>query len=437
MRLAVDVVGFTDAAEACCSGNQITAMLTQSLSGNLSGYAGMAGDDAMGADFAAEYDAAARESLGALVELIYAFSSLSRLLATSGDNHGRAEAAAAGRVYNADTSWPASHFVHYRPPPPPASLGANNPDLGLVQTWVLDHVEGFIWPGADVHQLLAAAAAWQSTASSIADLEHQCDEAITLLERQHSPEVPLATTALADLRSLIGQTAQEMHAIASSCEEYAEAVRTTHERTLALINEICQMIVEGIAFSAVVGLLSSGIGAGAAGTAAMARIATQTPRFHALLVTLRVTTTKAVTRLRQASNRLDEVRRRAGKYPRVRDERGSIRLPGPPGRYGKPEFPEKSLRRKFKHAGAFGVSGPYNPANAGRFERALREFIDSAGVIAKSGTMRGQAEPVVFHYDEVTRKCVVTDECGRFISGWVLSTDQLAAVIRKGHLGAG
>ncbi len=328
MRLAVDVVGFTNAAEACCSGNQITAMLTQSLSGKLSGYAGMAGDDAMSADFAAEYDAAARESLGALVELTYAFSSLSRLLATSGDNHGRAEAAAAGRVYNADTSWPASHFVHYRPPPPPSSLGANNPDLGMVQTWVLDHVEGFIWPGADVHQLLAAAATWQSTASSIADLEHQCDEAITLLERQHSPEVPLATTALTDLRSLIGQTAQEMHAIASSCEEYAEAVRTTHERTLALINEICQMIVEGIAFSAVVGLLSSGIGAGAAGTAAMARIATQAPRFHALLVTLRMASTKAVTRLRTASDRMAEVRRRAGKYPRVRDERGSFRLPG-------------------------------------------------------------------------------------------------------------
>ena len=330
VRLAVDVVGFTDAAEACCSGNQVAALLTESLSGKLSAYAGMAGDDATSADFAAGYDDAARESVGALVDLTYAFSSLSRLLAASGDNHGRAEAGAAGRVFSSDTSRSASHFVHVRAPAPPSSLGANDPGLGMVEAWILDHVEGFVWPGADVERLLDAAAVWRSSASSVADLEHQCDEAITLLERQQSPEVPLATAALAELRSLIRQAAEEMLAVATSCEEYAEAVRKTHERTLALVSEICQMIVEGVAVSAVVGFFSSGVGAGAAGTAAMARVAAQAPRFHALLVSLRVSTTKAVTRLREASERMEEVRRRAGKYPRVRDERGSIWVPKRP-----------------------------------------------------------------------------------------------------------
>ncbi|WP_101525307.1 RNase A-like domain-containing protein [Nocardioides houyundeii] len=350
MRLAVDVVGFSDAAAACRSGNQITAMVTESLAGKLQGYAGMAGDDATSTDFAIEYDAAADESLQALVELTYAFSSLSRLLAVSGDNHGRAEAAAAGRVWNGDTSHSTSGFTHFRASAPPSSLGGNPSTLNTVEAWIIEHVEGFVWPGADIDRLLDAAAAWRSAADSVGDLEHQCREAAALLGGQQSPEVPLATAALTELRALIQDTAGAMLAtaaltelraliqdtagamlaIATSCQEYAEAVRNAHQRTLAIIGEICQMALEGVAISAVVGLLSSGLGAGAAGSAMMARIAAQTPRFHALLVTLRAASTKAATRLREARSRMAQVRQRAGKYPRVRDERGSIRLPGPP-----------------------------------------------------------------------------------------------------------
>ncbi|WP_114422406.1 RNase A-like domain-containing protein [Nocardioides houyundeii] len=434
MRLAVDVVGFSDAAAACRSGNQITAMVTESLAGKLQGYAGMAGDDATSTDFAIEYDAAADESLQALVELTYAFSSLSRLLAVSGDNHGRAEAAAAGRVWNADTSHSTSGFTHFRASAPPSSLGGNSSTLNMVEAWIIDHVEGFVWPGADIDRLLDAAAAWRSAADSVGDLEHQCREAAALLGGQRSPEVPLATAALTELRALIQDTAGAMLAIATSCQEYAEAVRDAHQRTLAIIGEICQMALEGVAISAVVGLLSSGLGAGAAGSAMMARIAAQTPRFHALLVTLRATSTKAATRLREARSRMAQVRLRAGKYPRVRDERGSIRLPGPPSgtfrsgwlisheappghtlrdhaRRSIEELLEQCLRHKKKQASSFA-----SQLDAERFvSRAIKDNWNDIDAWRRSGNPR--SFPLTKDMGEPTGVTVTKDGSVTYRSG--------------------
>ena len=93
MRISVETGGFTSAADACRTGNQISALLCESLAGKLGGYAGMAGDDATSAEFAASYDDGARQALGTLAELTHAFIGLGRLLTASGANHRDAEAA--------------------------------------------------------------------------------------------------------------------------------------------------------------------------------------------------------------------------------------------------------------------------------------------------------------------------------------------------------
>ena len=89
MRIAVETGGFTSAADACRTGNQISALLCESLAGKLGGYAGMAGDDATSAEFAASYDEGARQALSTLAELTHAFIGLGRLLTASGANHRR------------------------------------------------------------------------------------------------------------------------------------------------------------------------------------------------------------------------------------------------------------------------------------------------------------------------------------------------------------
>jgi hypothetical protein len=56
---------------------------------------------------------------------------------------------------------------------------------------------------------------------------------------------------------------------------------------------------------------------------------------------------------------------------------------------------DKQLQSKYKHAADFGVTGPYNKANAARFSAAIHQHINSADTIRINGTYRGEA---VTHY---------------------------------------
>ena len=330
MRITVECGGFTRAADACLTANHVAALLTQSLGSRLAATAGMAGDDATSAEFSRAYDDGAAEALAALADLTHAFVGAARLLAATGDNHERAEAAAAQLPYDGSTALDDSAFALVHPPSPPSSLGAQEPSLGVVDAWILDRVEGFVWPGADVDALADAASAWRHAAATTARLADHVDVAITLLEAQRSPEVPLAVDALTELTTLIGDTSWQLSTLASACEEYAAAVTAARDRTRALLAEVAQMIVEGAAISVVVAGLSGGLGGGAAAAAAAARVRAAAPRFYALLVTLRASVATAASRLERARDDLSEVRAKLEKFLRVqaRDEAGTIKHPG-------------------------------------------------------------------------------------------------------------
>ncbi|HXH78959.1 hypothetical protein [Nocardioides sp.] len=158
MRVAVDCGGFASAADTSRTANQISALLSESLAGKLAGYVGMAGDDSSSVEFAASYDEGAREAVATLAELTHAFVGLGRLLSASGANHRDAEAASAGVSAYAGGSLDEDDYVRVSPAAPPSSLGSNPHHLGAVETWILDHIEGFVWPGADAALLHEAAA---------------------------------------------------------------------------------------------------------------------------------------------------------------------------------------------------------------------------------------------------------------------------------------
>ena len=331
MRISVECGGFDESADACRTANQTVALLAESLAGKLTGFAGMAGNDASSAQFATSYDAAAAEAVGSLADLTHAFIGLGRLLSATGAHHSAAEAAAAGKVVvYTGRGLTEDAFVRVSLTPPASSLGANEPSFGVVDRWILDQVEGFVWPGADVGLLREAAHEWRRAASAVALLVDQVDVATSMVERQRSPEIPTALASLADVRTLISDVAAELAALAGACEEYAAAVEETHARTRALLAEVAQMLVEGAAISVIVGGLTGGLGGGATAAAAAARIRAQAPRFHALLVGLRATIAAGTARMRTARESLGGLRARLDRYGKVavRDERGEIRLPG-------------------------------------------------------------------------------------------------------------
>lgn len=332
MRISVECGGYAEAAGVCRTANQIAALSTESIAGKLGAYAAMAGDDGTSRDFAGSYDPAAREAVATLADLTHALIGLGRLVDASGRAHARAEASAVGAAglrTNAYTGGGLDEdsFVRVSPAPPPSCLGGSvSSGLGDVHEWILDQVEGFVWPGADVGLLRDAAAAWRRTSGSVADLTAHLDVVAHLLERQLSPEIPLALAAISELRTLVDDTADQLLTLADACDDYATAVEDTRNRTRALLTEIGQMVVEEVALTAIVAGITGGFGGGVKAAAALARIRAQAPRFHALLVSLRAVVASAGTRLRAAEDRLARAREGFDRFVGlpVRDERGEM-----------------------------------------------------------------------------------------------------------------
>lgn len=340
MRISVECGGFTRATDACRTANQIAALTTESLSSRLADCGGMAGNDATSSEFATAYDAGAGEAVLALADLTHSFIGVGRLLEASGLNHASAESASAGPAVSAYVggSLDEDSFVRVRPAVPPSSLGTQEPSFGPVDAWILDQIEGFVWPGADVAKVRGAAAAWRRAAASVAGLTDHLEIAKAFLGHQRSPEIPLALAALDELATLIGDTAWQLDSLAAASEEYAAAVEEAHDRTRALLAEIGQMAVEGVAISVLVTGVTGGLGGGAAAGIALARIRAYAPQFHALLVALRAGTATAAARLRTAQDELTAVRARAEKFLRIpaRNEVGEMRHPLAWGSSGHP-----------------------------------------------------------------------------------------------------
>jgi hypothetical protein len=92
----------------------------------------------------------------------------------------------------------------------------------------------------------------------------------------------------------------------------------------------------------------------------------------------------------------------------------------------------KQLQAKFKHAADFGVTGNWNKAAAGRFNSAINQHINSAGVKTINGTYRGQS--VIHTVNPNTGLNVISSPSGQFISGWKLNPAQLQNVLKHGGL---
>ena len=94
-------------------------------------------------------------------------------------------------------------------------------------------------------------------------------------------------------------------------------------------------------------------------------------------------------------------------------------------------FAKKQLQKKFKHAKDFGVEGTYTLANRDSFQRKLIEHMNSTH--ACIGTYRGHE---VFHYynPENNLNVMVNRDNNKFISGWLLSPDQITNIERNGNI---
>ena len=344
--LKVRAKAYDRAADQLVAVNHSAAQWYDGFTDVLSGYGAMAGDDATSTEFATEYDACAAEAMGGLRDLVAATGNLSVLLHASGSNHRRANRDSAwdGPVYDGDDPLPEGP-VEVGAYTPPTSEGGDNEDLPEFWNHIQDHLEGFAWPNADVDRLRAAATAWTTRSSWIVGIQDKVEAAMNHLDDIESPEIPMAVSALQELRSAVGDVAQAFADTGAACSAYADEVETQREVIKGILRDLA--IEAGITAvaSGLVSLVTFGGGAVAGTAIAGWRITAAARKIIRALQALKAAAkAKAVAKLTAAGAKVKGVRVKLGRFARARKvdavpqrpQRVKGRLPqkGEPGSYG-------------------------------------------------------------------------------------------------------
>lgn len=336
VRIEVDPGGYDSAAEALVGANSTVATAFDDLVADLGGYGGMGGDDRSSEDWVNNYDPAARDTVAAIADLATAWGSLARASATSGANHRDANAGSHLDGSGGGTSSegvPGGDPREVSPSTPPSALGAD--DSGMPEGWdlVVDHLQGWAWPSANVDRLREAAASWRAAAGMIDYTPADGASARAQLDAQRSPEVPEATTRIREVETAATDIATACRDLADSCDDYATQVETTRETIKGLLRDLLIEIAATAAVSALGSLVTFG-GAAAAGAAvAVTRAISCARRIIAALVALKgvravATAVRSVAKIRG----LRTVLQRYRSFRNMRNKPASIRKLPPTGK---------------------------------------------------------------------------------------------------------
>lgn len=386
MRIRVDGGGYVTAATAFETGNQVAALVHDSLVGKLASYAGMAGHDESSVVFASAYDEAAGDAVGALSELVHAFASLGHLTTASLANHRDANVGSiigGAQVYDG-TALPADAYATVLAAAPPSSLGvAGTPALPYPLGLLVGALDGFVWPSAEVDRLRDAGHAWRSAAESVDNLTDYCRGAVRGLEGQESPEIPVAMDAIRALERTIDDLSDTYLSLAAACEEYAATVDAKRAELVALGHEVLRMIAEEAAISAGLGLLTGGVGAFLKGGAGLARIARYAPRFAAVLAALRAAAAATAGTIRTTHTAVQGLRVRLSRYIKASGQRSRRR--GEAGEFDPWAFLPRWMRHH-ERAGGHAVR-----RHVGHSDEWLRERMASKPGMKLSSTFTDEA----------------------------------------------
>lgn len=290
MKVDVEGLGYTEASALLHHANVWAGDHYSRLTDALSGSGAMAGDSSFATSWATAYDEAATTLLGSFTDAVSACSTLGRLTFASHENHRRAERASTldAVVVTHDPDVLDGDWIGVLRTTPPTSLGGDPSSLPGWANMVLDHVEGFVWPDADLDRLRATATTWRTAGDALGDLATHPRRAIDALLRELSPEVLPATAAIGRLAASLDDLSSGCYELAALCEEYADAVEAQREAMLDLARDLLRdaVIIQSAGF--LVGLISLGTANGGALAVNAAKLAAAAPRFKHLLDTLRL-----------------------------------------------------------------------------------------------------------------------------------------------------
>jgi hypothetical protein len=317
--ILIEAAPLVESSDAFEHGNRSAGLVHSTLARRLAGCGAMAGDASLAADFAAAYDDAAASALAAVGDLVDAFSACGRLTSATLANHGRAEnhSVISGRTVFTGPPCEAG-YIAVLSCSLPSSLGGDLSSLPSWASWILDRVEGFVWPDADVARLRDAASAWRDASHQVADLSSYCATAVRSFSLLRSPELTIAIEVTESLAARCRSVGDQCSILARACDDYADHVEEQRAAVLDVVHDLLRdaVIIEGIGI--VLGAFTVGGTAEAALAINAARITAAAPRLLRIVETVRMLASTCAAPMRLAAEALRDVRAELAVYRRVR-----------------------------------------------------------------------------------------------------------------------
>lgn len=262
MRVDVDTGYYRSAMDTFYDSNHVLTDAISTMSSALQGCAAMAGHDTGGQAWAASYDSVATDMVKAGADLGGSMGEVANLLNASLVNHEGADHGA--RVHGppvggADTGDPdPSHSTEHLFPAglPSASGGAGGEPNGW--NWLVEHLEGYLWPDADTDKMRSAGSAWQKGSESLTSIAWSVDYARIDLESQRSPEIGAATSACNELRQHCDDLATAYHDVGRACTDYAKQVDEHHDEIIGVCKELLAWTVADQVTGAILSFFTAG-----------------------------------------------------------------------------------------------------------------------------------------------------------------------------------
>ena len=179
----VDSDSYTSACSEFYYANHAIIDKVGNLGGRLASSGAMAGSDAGGQEWAKQYDAVSGPLVQAGADIGESMGQMANLLNASLKNHRGAEYGAQldgppqYQTSTDDGDADPDHWVETLSPGslPSVSGGTgDNPDLWH---WLVDHMEGFLWPDADTGKMRSAGQAWISAGQTLTSYSYNVDAA--------------------------------------------------------------------------------------------------------------------------------------------------------------------------------------------------------------------------------------------------------------------
>lgn len=223
-------------AEVVAAGEGLGSVIS-TLTAALSGCAGMAGDDPVGAALGHSYDRSATKLVEAMVATRNGLCSLGDGVRMSAHNYSVAEAMS--NVGGGGSPIPPPSVTG------PMAAGSAPSSVGHGTAapagwgWVAPYI-GMIWPTADSAKLRAAAAAWSAAGTQFALAEILgTGGPMTAIRAQQIPEGATIDRAFTDAFSSTTSLVQQCQNIAAQLTSYAAKVDHVHAAILDLLARIC------------------------------------------------------------------------------------------------------------------------------------------------------------------------------------------------------